>query len=152
MRGIWHKCRWFLMIFEMECGKYFSVNKLRFFFKASCSFSTALFVLSAIIFCEVGWAVFFSLSRCSLLTPDFLSRCAWMSNVLLLFLPIMGSFLSPCLSSLLPISLTACRSSSPAYNWIWVWDRGPVGSQIKEGRLSLHIWWGRQISQISFLL
>lgn len=48
--------------------------------------------------------------------------------------------------------LTTCRSSSPAHNWIWVWDRGPVGSEIKEGRLSLHLRRGRQISRISFLL
>lgn len=49
------------------------------------------------------------------------------------------------LSSLLPISLTACCSSSSAYNWIRVWNRRAVGSEIKEGRLSLHLRRGKQI-------
>lgn len=49
------------------------------------------------------------------------------------------------------VSLNGCCSSSAAYNWIWVWDRGPVGFEIKESRLSLHLWWGRQISLIYFL-
>lgn len=101
--------------------------------------------------CEPRWAGF-SLSHWHLLTPDFLSCCAWMSNVLLLFLPMMGSILSPLchlcyLSHWLPVAFPF-----PAYNWIWVWDRGPVGSEIKEGRLSLHLRWGRQIPPISFLL
>lgn len=56
-----------------------------------------------------------------------------------------------CLSSDLPVSLGACCSFSPAYNWIWVWDRGPLGSEIKEGRLSLRSRWGRNISFIHFL-
>lgn len=59
--------------------------------------------------CDRGWARFF-LSHHRLLTPDFLSCCARMSNVLLLFPPIMGSIVSPLchlshLSHWLPVAL-----------------------------------------------
>lgn len=37
------------------------------------------------------------------------------------------------------LSLSLSLSVSSAYNWIRVRDRGPVGSEIKEGRLSLHL-------------
>lgn len=54
------------------------------------------------------------------------SCCVWMSNVLLLFPPIMGSVLSPLLSSLLPISLTACRSLSLSLQLIIGFESGIV--------------------------
>lgn len=76
----------------------------------------------------------FPLALSRQLIPDLPSRCMWMSNVLL-FPPASRRLCSICAV----ISPAACCFFSPAYNWIWVWDRRAVGSEIKEGRLSLHL-------------
>lgn len=99
-------------------------------------FLKSLFACSSLISCvnRGGQASFSAPAVCLYLT-SFHAACQCQMYYSISFL-----------SSLLPISLTACCCSSPAYNWIWVWNRRAVGSEIKEGRLSLHLRWGTQIS------
>lgn len=98
---------------------------------------------------EPGWPGFF-LGPCSLLVLElsFMSRVN-VKCITFFCLTILGVCSVSLLSSLPPITMSACCSSSPAYNWIWVWNRRAVGSEIKEGRLSLHLRWGMQNSPVS---
>lgn len=39
-------------------------------------------------------------------------------------------------------SSVRCSFLSPAFDRLWVWNSCPLGPQVEEGWLQIHIWWG----------